>query len=434
MLGIAAAAQFMSAPGQSYSVAAFKDPMREGLGISETNFSLAYGFATVLSALLLPWVGRLVDRHGARVMLPLVATGLGAACLLMSRVDSLFGLYVGFSCVRGLGQGALTLISMWIVGEWFARRRGVATAIAGIAGSLSVMSVPLLNNWCIAHYDWPMTWVALGLAVWALLVLPCIVLLRNRPEDLGLHPDGVNPLPLNPLTIDSDESATHSPTTTAAAAVEPPRFNRLGRIAPTDEAWTVAEVVRDATFWKLLSVPATAALVGTGLIFHQVALLGSHGLSPTSALGLLTVQAGCATAVMFPVGWLTDRVPSRFLLSISMIALALANVLAMTMPAMWLAVVYALLLGLHGSIMRSTATVVWINFYGRANQGAVRGVAWSIMIFAAAIGPLPLAASIDRFGSYTPALYVFLALPLLSTLAVWTAHPPRRPQCKPSAG
>jgi hypothetical protein len=56
------------------------------------------------------------------------------------------------------------------------------------------------------------------------------------------------------------------------------------------------------------------------------------------------------------------------------------------------------------------------------------------MIFAAAIGPLPLAASIDRFGSYTPALYVFLALPLLSTLAVWTAHPPRRPQCKPSAG
>ncbi|MDP6718529.1 MAG: hypothetical protein QGF59_07775, partial [Pirellulaceae bacterium] len=66
MLGISAAAQFMSAPGQSYSVAAFKDPMQAGLGISETNYSLAYGFATVISGLSLPYVGRLIDRLGAR--------------------------------------------------------------------------------------------------------------------------------------------------------------------------------------------------------------------------------------------------------------------------------------------------------------------------------------------------------------------------------
>ena len=69
MLAISAAANFMSAPGQSFSVAAFKGPMRNGLGISEVDFSAAYGIATIISGVLLPVFGRLVDRWGARKML-----------------------------------------------------------------------------------------------------------------------------------------------------------------------------------------------------------------------------------------------------------------------------------------------------------------------------------------------------------------------------
>ncbi|MCH2203471.1 MAG: hypothetical protein MK102_16010, partial [Fuerstiella sp.] len=116
MLGFAAAGQFMSAPGQSHSVAALKDPMRATLKISETDFSLAYGFATLVGAALLPLFGKLIDRFGARMMLPLVATGLGAACFQMSRIQSLGGLFLGFSFVRTLGQGALVLVSVWLVG------------------------------------------------------------------------------------------------------------------------------------------------------------------------------------------------------------------------------------------------------------------------------------------------------------------------------
>ncbi|MCA9019462.1 MAG: hypothetical protein KDA74_04930, partial [Planctomycetaceae bacterium] len=74
---------------------------------------------------------------------------------------------------------------------------------------------------------------------------------------------------------------------------------------------------------------------------------------------------------------------------------------------------------------RSTATVVWINYYGRMNQGAVRGVAWSMMILASALGPLPVAMSIDYFGSYNPVLYLFMTIPLISAAAVWSAHPPK---------
>ena len=330
-------------------------------------------------------------------MLPAIAVGLGAACLSMSAVESLTGLYFSFAFVRSLGQGALSLVSVWIVGEWFQRRRGMATGLAGMGGALSVMTIPLLNNWIIANYDWQTAWVVLGLAVWVLLVIPGLLLIRNRPEDIGWLPDG------------HDASVVHQP-------------RKSGPVI-NEHSWTVSEVIRDATFWKLLSVPATSGLVGTGLIFHQANLLGQHGVSRSWAFGLMTVQALFATLMIFPVGRATDRFASRHILFAAMGFLAAATLLLMVLPFPGLALVYALLLGFQGSIMRSTGTVVWINYYGRGNQGAVRGVAFSVMILASAVGPLPLAVSIDHFGSYNPALICFLILPLLSALAVLSAKP-----------
>ena len=113
MLGIAGVALFMSAPGQSYSVAAFKEPMRATLAISETDYSLAYGLATIISGLSMPIVGRMVDRFGARRLLPTIALFLGAACWCMSNITGLGGLYFSFIFVRSLGQGALSLVALW---------------------------------------------------------------------------------------------------------------------------------------------------------------------------------------------------------------------------------------------------------------------------------------------------------------------------------
>lgn len=408
MVGFAALGQYMSAPGQSYSVAALKDPMRDALGITETNFSLAYAFATLVSAALVPLFGRLVDRLGARFLLPVVAGGLGIACLQMSLTRNLFDLYVGFSLVRTLGQGAMFLLSIWLVGEWFEHKRGIATAIAGLGGGLSVMTVPLINKLLVDWYGWETTWVVLAMCVSGSLLLPGLLLIRDRPEDLGLHPDGLDPEHDELGDDGSDDAFIGGPSITSM-----------------EDSWTVAEAVRDVTFWKLLAVPATSGLVGTGLIFHQVALFNQHGLSAGEAIGLLAFQAVFAMVMSFPAGYATDRVPARYLLFAAMTMLAGATLMVITLPFTWMALIYASLLGLHGSVMRSTATVVWINYYGRAHQGAVRGVAWAVMIVGAAIGPLPLALSIDELGSYAPALYGFLVLPVLAGMLVWTAKPPQ---------
>ena len=399
MLGISAAAHFMSAPGQSYSVAAFKEPMREALSVSETDYSLAYGFATIISGLLLPFVGWAVDRLGARKLLPMLAFLLGGACLCMSHADGLVGVYVGFGLIRPLGQGALALVATWLVGEWFEVHRGFATSIAGMGGALSVMTIPLLNNWVISEYGWRSGWVVLGLLVWGVLVLPSMIFVRDRPEDLGLHPDGLEP-------PEGNESLDE---------------NGDRKIA----GWPLSRVIGDVTFWKLLAVPATSGMVGTGLIFHQVSLLGSRDVPASWALGLISLQALVATLAALGAGWLTDRLPNRYLLGGAMVMLSAATLLVLVLPVPELALVYAVMLGLHGSIMRSTGTVVWLNYYGRAHQGAVRGVAFSVMILAAAIGPLPFALAIDRVGSYNIALLAFVAVPLFAGAVVVTAKPPQ---------
>ena len=417
MLGISAAAQFFSAPGQSYSVSAFKEPMRASLGISETSLSLAYGVATVFSGLAVPLFGRAIDRWGARILVPLITIGLGAGCGVMSVVSGLPRLYVGFGLIRAFGQGALFLAGTWIVGEWFLRKRGIATSISGLGSAASVMTFPLLNGWLIARFGWQTAWLILGAICVVLLVLPSAIFLRDRPEDLGLSPDGDEPHP--PSGYENRRPITGDTTSAVADGPNP--------AIQTTDSWPVAEVLRNFTFWRLLSVSATAGLVGTGLVFHQVSVMGSRGVSETFALGLISLQAGLSTIAALGAGWLTDRVQSQRLMSAAMLLLAASVGLLLYMPTPWLAVVFALFMGIQSSILRSAGTVVWVNYYGRENQGSIRGLTMSAMVLAAAIGPLPLALSLDRTGSYNAALLFFCGLALVSAMLVSTASMPRRP-------
>lgn len=339
MLGFSAAAQFMSAPGQSYSVSAFNKPMQDGLGLSETSLSLAYSVATIISGLVLPWTGRQVDRFGARRVLPVVAALLATACVVMSNVSGLPTLYVGFTMIRCLGQGAMWLIGTWIVGEWFLKKRGIATALSGIGATLSIMLFPVLNLTLIESFGWQNAWLALAGIVAVTMIVPPALFLRNRPEDIGLRPDGARP-----------ETDDENPANVV--------------VNPTTDAWTLSEVLRDPTFWKLISVGFCAGMIGTGLVFHQETILAAHGISKTMAMSLISFQAVIGTIATFGAGWLTDRVRAERLMAAAMLMLSGSVAIAWLMPHPSLIFLFAVLGGLNGSILRTAGTVVWVNYYG----------------------------------------------------------------------
>ena len=425
MLAIAAATTFMSAPGQSFSVAAFVDPMLYDLGIDRTNYSIAYMTATLIGGCTLPFIGRLVDRFGARLILPIVATALGLACTWMSNLTGAVGLYAGFTMIRCLGQGSLTLIANWIVGEWFHTYRGRAAGICAVGGTASVLIIPQLNNFLIGSCGWRDTWLVLGGTVIVTLVLPAALLLRDRPEPLGLLPDGLFPDDAHDGVSSAGKSDDSSKITGGGPENHTTATSRSPVIGTDDESFTVRETLRCSAFWKIASVVATVSLVGTGLMFHQVSIVAEHGVSRSLALGSLGIQAGAATVSALIAGYLIDRTQARYVLACSMVLEIFAILLLIFLPSAGWITVYSALLGLHGGIIRSAGCIVWINFFGRKHQGAIQGMSMSIMVLAAALGPVPPALAHDLSGSYEPALWLFLVLPALAGIAVLSASPPK---------
>jgi len=436
MLLIAAGAVFMSAPGQSFSVAAFVDPMLADLKLDRTNYSVAYMVATLIGGFALPLVGRIVDRRGARIVLPIVTLGLGLACGWMSQVKGLIGLYTGFTMIRCLGQGSLTLIGNWIIGEWFRARRGLAAGVCAVGGTLSVFIVPQVNNALIDSFGWRNTWIALGVMVCVALILPAIIFLRDRPEALGLLPDGQFPPEPKPSPsaaqacaagaidddgVSEDDAESSLPGLSSAAEV----------VHDDERSFTVKQALRFSAFWKISSVIATVSLVGTGLMFHQVSILADSGVSRSMALTALGIQAGAATVSALLAGFLIDHLPARFVLAFSMLFEILALLLLLCLPGPKWVFVYSALLGLHGGIIRSAGSMVWINYFGRQFQGSIQGVSMSIMVLAAALGPLPLAMCKDITGDYTVALWALLILPTCAGIAVLSALPPEAAARRP---
>ena len=404
ILTVAFAAIFMSAPGQTHSIGTFRSMMILGMqNVSDTQFSTAYLVGTLLSGFALPFLGPLIDRFGARVLLPLTSTLLAASCILMSYVEHLPLLYLGLGMLRLFGQGLMCLLATWLVGEWFQEKRGIVMGLMGVGGALSVMTFPLLNRYFILNYDWQTAWLVLAAILLVTFVIPPWFAVRNRPEEEGLFPDWQR--------YDSEINPT-------LATEYSPHITR--------EIWTRSEALRNPTFWKLVMCVTCTSLVGTGLMFYADRVFARVGMSGNKPYYVLALQALLATITCIAAGHFTSKFQARYLLATAMLLLAVALAILISGSNPWMALPFAILLGVHGGIIRTVGSVVWVNYYGRKHQGAVAGAAFSVAVAGSALGPLALAISQDIFGTLVPAMILFMCLPIIAGIVVLSAAPPKR--------
>ena len=404
ILTVAFTATFMSAPGQSHSIGTFRGIMIRGMeNVNDTQFSTAYLVATLFGGFVLPFLGPLIDRFGARALLPLTSMLLAASCILMSYVEHLPLLYLSLGMLRLFGQGLMCLLATWLVGEWFQEKRGLVMGLMGVGGALSVMTFPLLNRYFILNYDWQTAWLVLAAILLVTFVIPPWLAVRNRPEEEGLFPDWKYHPP--------EKYPTH-------ATKYSPHITR--------ETWTRSEALRNPTFWKLVMCITCTSLVGTGVIFYADRVLEPVGMSGNKPYYVLALQALLATITCIVAGYLTSKIQARYLLATAMFLLAAARALLVTMSSPWMVLPFAIMGGVHGGIIRTVGSVVWVNYYGREHQGAVAGAAVSVAVAGSALGPLPLAISEDMFGTLEPALILFMCLPIIAGIVVLSAAPPKR--------
>ncbi|MCY4284386.1 MAG: MFS transporter [Thiotrichales bacterium] len=408
MLGVASLVMFASGPGQSHTFSVFLLPISEDLGISRTSVSGAYAFATLVAAFGLPHIGRLVDRHGVRVVLTGVGVAFGTAAVAFGAVSGFVLLTLGFAALRFLGQGSLMLCAGNLTSQWFDRRRGLALSLTMLGFSASVAVHPPLAQWLTDALGWRTAWVIMGVTTWLLLLPPVLLLVFDRPEALGLRPDG--------------------PVTDAAArpTMRPDRDARPETPPDGDvPGLTLPEARRTGAFWTILASNCSFSALVTAMFFHQVSVFGAQGLDAATAASMFSVSA-VTMVIMTPlVGMLLDRFPTRPLYTAALISVSVSLVAMSFVSDLSSAVVFGVLFGVANAAMHAHFTFVWPRFFGRRHLGSIQGVAQMGAVIGASVGPIPLGLGYDHFGGYGGTLVALAAIPLMCAVAVAFMRAPR---------
>jgi MFS family permease len=400
ILAVVLVAQFISGPGQTHSISVFIEPMKDGLGLSSGMIAGLYTAGSLTAALTVIFIGRLLDRFGARIMLSIVAVVFGFAVIGMSQVQNEIQLFLAFAFLRTVGQGAMILIPTTLLALWFVRKRGRVMAIAALGMVASQAAFPPLNKFLIDRYGWDTAWLILGVAILVVLVLPALILVRRSPESMGILPDG--------------DSARPTQTKNRPISDEP--------------SWTLGEALRTKTLWLLVLANISLPISFNALIFHNESLILDRGLDASIAAPVLSTIAPLVLVGNFIAGFMVEKIPGRFLLATSQAIIGLTMLWVIFMSQSWQAFVYGGLIGLAVGMSMTTNNVIWADYFGRTRLGSIRGVATTTMVTASAFGPLPFALIFDATNSHSTALVAFMVLPILSVAAAVMAVPPSRNQ------
>lgn len=394
-----------TSPGQSFTVSLFFDSFIAEFGLSRTAISSLYGLGTFIASTTLTYIGTRIDRHGNRFMGVVIASAFALALFGMSTISGPLPLLLGIIAIRGLGQGSLYLVNTTVIAEWFKRLRGRVLAMSMVSFALfQAVYVTWLQR-TLATNDWRTVWVMLGAGV-AIIVIPSIwLLMRDRPEDYGLQPDGAGVLDDASIAAEAAEDAA---------------------------AYTLREAMTTPLFWVFIMGRLIPPAWGTGLILHQVSLFAALGYAAPAEVAAATyanmalISAGAAIAA----GWLVDKLRPGWVMALQLGALAVAMMTATLMTAPWLLWVYALSFGITMGSGGVFDGAVWANLFGRKYQGSIRGFVSTGLVFGSAVGPVLFGISFDFFGGYEAVLWLGVALTAIAIPASLIVKPPRKPKRK----
>jgi MFS family permease len=389
---VAALAMVGTLPGRTQGLGLITEPLLADLQINRVAFARINLWATLIGALFALGVGRMIDRFGSRIVLTIVTLALAAVVLLMSGARSVLQLATLITLTRGLGQSALSVVSITMVGKWFVRRLNLAMAVYTVVLSIGfMMAFPLIGA-LVIESGWRKTWWTVGLALMFGLAPLSLLLVRRSPESCGLRPD---------------------------ADVSPGHVNDKAGFS-----FTLGQALLTPGFWVFGIASATYGLIASGIALFNESILAERGFDAATYHRSLVIIALTALVGNFLGGWLISRGRMNRLLAVAMVLLAgsllaLPHVTTQTHVA-----AYALVMGLAGGFVIVIFFAFWSRAYGRAHLGKIQGAAQALTVVASAIGPLLLAECVARTGSYAAMFYTLTLVVLLLALSAWFVKMP----------
>jgi MFS family permease len=346
----------------------------------------------VVSAILLVPVGILIGRYGPRPIVALGATAIAAGVIAIGRVSELWQVYAAF-LVMGVAWACLSTTAVaTTIAPWFEKYQGRAVSIASLGASVGGMiGVPLLLSGT-SHFGFVATTTMVGAASLAILLPLAYFVLRHRPEDMGLNPDG--------------------------ALV---RETAVGRPSAT---WTRRQALRTGALRSVIVTFELGMMVQVGFLTHQVTLISSS-LSLSATSWTMAATAGAALLGRIALAQFADRVDDR-LVAAGVLSLASFGLLALTLSAQpWMLVVISMVFGFTVGNVTTLSPIIVRREFGAASFGPVYGIASCAIQLAAAAGPALYGILHDAWGNYGLALLVAAGPDLIAAGAVlFTRHAP----------
>jgi OFA family oxalate/formate antiporter-like MFS transporter len=398
---VAVVAMFAATLTGGSGLSIFVLPISNDLGWDRKTIAGALGLGTILGALSAPFFGRLVDRYGARVML--TATGLGLALTLLpiAWVQLPLFFYLCYSSARLIDMGVLNTSATTAVANWFVRFRGRALGLTVAGNAIGVALVTPLAQWIIADWGWRLAWFVLTMIAVLTLTPLAWWLVRRRPEDIGLHPDG-DPAP----------------------AVVAPGVAAGSEAAPLQVDWSLKSALRTWPYWLLVLSGSLTMFAIAGLSLHQAPTLVENGLEASTVAWLVSLYGFTWTFGSVAWGLVAERVPARYALAIAYAVAGGCMLAVVHIHDVGAAIIYAALYGLVNGGKETLDAVVWADYYGRREIGAIRGSSRPLIVGANAAGPFVAGWAYDSLGSYSLVLTAFGLLAISGGLLVLLARPP----------
>lgn len=379
----------------TYAFGLFVEPLSKEFKLSRADVNTGFIFLLLGFALWAPIVGRVLDRMPARVVMLAGAWIFAAGMVLVANASSPLPMGLAVLGPVALGTVACGALAANTVGaRWFKAQRGKAMGLLAVATSVGGFTVPPLLVQLIMAVGWRQALVIEGLVVATLVSITALALIRDRPADLGLQPDGAAPQP--------------APAKNAPAAVA----------VPAAETWTAGRMLRSANFWLIACGAGILLGADQALLVSMIPYGTDKGLTLPQATLLVSCLTFSAIAGKLAIGYLADKVDKRWLFcAVAACNLAFLVVLSLD-PAYAVLLVACCIIGLAIGGTYPLWTTLTADCFGAASFGAVMGSMNLVVMPFAIVAVRYIGATFDRTGSYQAAFYTFMVTAVVSCLLI----------------
>jgi len=382
---------FFSSFGQSFFLGLFNSSIRDALSITHGQFGSLYASATLLSSIVLVWIGKKIDDVNILKFASYVIIFLSVSCFVFSKISSVIFLFVGIFLMRLAGQGLTTHTATTTISRFFEKNRGRALSIGWLGLSLAEFILPVLIVFLLTFVEWRNIWISISIVV--IIVLPIVAYSLVRE-----------------IKLDTREESKNN---------EIPKEIRQ---------WKRTEVLRDYRFYIICMTMLAMPWIATGSFVYQSFITNSKGWGPYVIAQSFMAYSTFSVITLFISGFLIDKFSSRKLLIYMNVPLFFSTIVLFYFKTPISSFVFLGLIGISNGLANVLGSSTWAEIYGVKHIGSIKALTTALMVFSTAFGTALFGILIDFGFSIEQIAVVSGAYILLSILLLYLVKNKLNPQ------